>query len=62
MIRKTITIDEEDYYKICNQLERIYVDVGQAFIHLYDKEKTEEILKRISHASYWLLKELGWTE
>jgi hypothetical protein len=62
MIRKTITIDEDDYYKICNQLESIYIDAGNAITYLNNKELAEEILKRIFYTSYKLMKYLGWTE
>jgi hypothetical protein len=62
MIRKTITIDEDDYYKICNQLESIYIDASQAVTHIDNKEKVEQILKRIFDTSYNLMKDFGWTE
>lgn len=62
MIRKTITIDEDDYYKICNQLESIYIDSSQTFNYLEDKEKAKEILKRIFDTSYKLMKDLRWIE
>ncbi|AJA41450.1 hypothetical protein AXJ14_gp131 [Geobacillus virus E3] len=62
MIRKTITIDEDDYYEICDQLESIYFDASQAFKYLNDKEKAKEILKRIFDTSYKLMKDLRWIE
>jgi uncharacterized protein YpuA (DUF1002 family) len=62
MIRKTITIDEDDYYKICNQLESIYIDASQTFNYLDDKEKAKGILKRIFDTSYKLMKDLEWVE
>lgn len=62
MIRKTITIDEDSYYEICNQLESIYIDASQTFNYLDDKEKAKEILKRIFDTSYKLMKDLEWVE
>lgn len=62
MIRKTITIDEDDYYRICRQLEIIQTDASRVYDCLDNKEEYKRLLKRIFNTSRQLMKDLGWIE
>lgn len=61
MIQKQICMTEHNYLKLCNQIERIHIDISSVSIDV-ENDKGIEQLGKISRDTYKLMVALGWAE
>jgi hypothetical protein len=62
MINKQYILTEDDYLQLCNDLERIHVDIHFMVNRLDDRETLKKYLIKSHQATNKLLKDLRWSD
>lgn len=62
MINKQYILTEDDYLHLCNEIEKIHVNIHFMVNKLDDKETLKKYLIKTHQATNKLLNELMWSE